>query len=105
MRPSQSAGGAWTFSGVTVVLAIMLSDVAAYTGHGTAHIQTPQSIFDLQRTYDHARARLEPVTHLLADAFVEIQADGRVLTRAQAVEKYTRFDDVSAGSLSERRTA
>ena len=48
--------------------------------------------------------RREPVTQLLANAFVEIQGDGRVLTRGQAVEKYTRFDDVST-FLSERRTA
>jgi hypothetical protein len=84
----------------------MPSEVAAQAGQGTAQIQpVPQPILDLQRTYDNARARREPVTQLLANAFVEIQADGRVLTRAQAVEKYTRFDDVSTGSLSERRTA
>ena len=87
-------------------LVVMPSDRAAYTGPGAAQIQqVPQPILDLQRTYDNARARREPVTHLLADAFVEIQADGRLLTRTQAIEKYTRFDDVSAGSSGERRTA
>ena len=40
------------------------------------------------------------LTHLLADAFVESQADGRVLTRAQAIEKYTRVDDVSTEEYS-----
>jgi hypothetical protein len=107
MRQSRSAGWAtWTILGVAAFLAVMPSDVAAQTGQGTAQIQpVPQPVLDLQRTYDNARARGEPVTDLLANAFVEIQADGRVLTRAQAVEKYTRFDDPSAGSLSERRTA
>src|SRR5712691_6319332 len=107
MRPSRSAGWAkWTIVGVAAFLAVMPSDLAAQTDQGTAQIQpVPQSILDLQRTYDNARARREPVTRLLADAFVEIQADGRVLTRAQAIEKYTTFDDVSTGSVSERRTA
>ncbi len=107
MRQSRSAGWArWTILGVAAFLGMMPGDLAAQTGQGAAQIQSvPQPIFDLQRTYDNARARREPVTHLLADAFVEIQADGRVLTRAQAIEKYTRFDDVSTGSLTERRTA
>ncbi len=107
MRPSRLAGWAtWTILVVAAFLAVMPSDVAARTGQGTAQTQpVPQSILDLQRAYDNARARREPVTHLLANAFVEIQADGLVLTRAQAVENYTRFDDVSTSSLSERRTA
>jgi len=91
---------------VAAFLAVMPSDLAAQTGQGAGQIQpVPKPVLDLQRTYDNARARREPVTHLLADAFVEIQADGRVLTRTQAIEKYTRFDDVSTGSLGERRTA
>jgi hypothetical protein len=95
----------WISSGAAF-LAVMPGDIAAQTREGTAKIQpVPQQILDRQRTYDNARARREPVTDLLANAFVEIQADGRVLTRAQAVEKYTRFDDLSAGALSERRTA
>jgi hypothetical protein len=91
---------------MAALLAVMPTDLAAQIGQGAAEIQpVPQPILDLQRIYDNARARREPVTHLLADAFVEIQADGRVLTRAQAIEKYTRFDDASTGSLGERRTA
>jgi hypothetical protein len=67
--------------------------------------QATRTVFDLQRAYDSARMRRQPVTQLLADGFVEIQADGRVLTRSQAIEKYTRFDDVSTASLTERWTA
>jgi len=103
---SQSRSARWTILGVAAFLAVMPSDLAAQTGQGAGQIQpVPKPVLDLQRTYDNARARREPVTHLLADAFVEIQADGRVLTRTQAIEKYTRFDDVSTGSLGERRTA
>jgi len=92
--------------GVTAVLAVTPTYLAAQTGQGAAQVQeAPQSVLDLQRAYDAARARREAVTHLLADAFVEIQADGQVLTRAQAIEKYTRVYDFSTGSLSERRTA
>jgi hypothetical protein len=92
--------------GGAAVLAVTPTHLAARNGQSAGQVQpAPQAVVDLQRAYDHARARREPVTHLLANAFVEIQGDGRVLTRAQAVEKYSRVDDVSAGALTERRTA
>jgi hypothetical protein len=92
--------------GVAAAPAVTPHGPAAQTGQGAAQVQpAPQAVLDLQRVYGDARARREPVTQLLADAFTEIQADGRALTRAQAVYSYTRFDDVSAGLLSERRTA
>jgi hypothetical protein len=107
MRLCRSAGWrTWTILGVAALATVLPSGLPAQTGQGTARISPiPPSVLDLQRTYDNARARREPVTHLLADDFVEIQADGRVLARAQAIEKNERFDDVSSGSLSERRRA
>ena len=107
MRLCRSAGSrTWAVLGAAALATVLPSGLPAQTGQGTARISPiPPSVLDLQRTYDNARARREAVTHLLADDFVEIQADGRVLARAQAIEKNERFDDVSSGSLSERRTA
>jgi hypothetical protein len=107
MRLSRAARWAsWSVAGVASLLALTLNDLPAQTGQAAAQgQQAPKAVLDLQRTHDQARERREQVTHLLADAFVEIQADGRMLTRTQAIEKYTRFDDVSSASLTERRTA
>lgn len=106
MRPSTAARCAsWTIFGLGAVLVLTPADPRAQTGQGAAQVGQPtRAVLDLQRAYDSARTRREPVTQLLADGFVEIQADGRVLTRSQAIEKYTRFDDVSTGFLTERQT-
>ena len=58
-----------------------------------------------QRAFNIARRRQQPVTHLLADSFVEIQWAGGVRTRAEAVDHYERTDDVSADTFSEQWTA
>lgn len=92
--------------GIGAALVLTPAHLGAQTGQGAAQVEkATRTVLDLQRAYDSARMGREPVTHLLADGFVEIQADGRMLTRSQAIEKYTRFDDVSTGSLTERRTA
>jgi hypothetical protein len=107
MRSHKAARWAsWTIFGIGVVLVLTAAYLRAQSGQGATQVeQATRTVLDLQRAYDNARMRREPVTQLLADGFVEIQADGRVLTRSQAIEKYTRFDDVSTGSLSERETA
>ena len=107
MRLCRSAGWRnWTILGVAALVTVLPSGLPAQTGQGTARISPiPPSVLDLQRTYDNARTRREPISHLLADDFIEIQADGRVLAGTQAIEKNERFDDPSSGSLSERRTA
>ena len=61
-------------------LAFTPGESSARTGQGaTQGQQAPQTVLDLQRMDDNARARREPVIHLLSDGFVEIQADGRML--------------------------
>src|SRR5262245_5121646 len=107
MKPSERMTCAWhTIFGMGAALALTPAGLVAQIGQGAAQAQqVARTVLELQRSYDDARARRQPVTQLLAQGFVEIQADGRVLTRSQAIEKYTRFDDVSSGSFSERRTA
>ena len=92
--------------GIGAIPVLTPVSLVAQTRQSAAQVeQATRTVLDRQRAYDSARMRREPVTQLLADGFVEIQADGRVLTRSQAIEKYTRFDDVSTGSFTERRTA
>src|SRR5262245_57260120 len=58
-----------------------------------------QMLLTRQRSYEIARYRREPVTPLLASGFIEIQADGRVLTRTEAIAKYARYDDPTATAM------
>ena len=87
-----------------IVALVTLSEVSLDSRIVGDQQQAIRTVLDLQRTYDTARLRREPVSELLADAFVEIQADGRVLPRSAAIEKYTRVDDVSAQHLSDHWT-
>ena len=89
---------------VATLLPILLTRPAANARQGSPP-GFPGEVPDLQRSYNMARDRRQPVTHLLADAFVQIQADGTVLTRAEAVANHVRYYDGSAGSLVQTPTA
>ena len=91
---------------VVVCLALTLTGLAAQGPQPPQQGQpVPQQILDLQRSYEVARVRRQPVTHLLADAFIEIRPDGRLLNRTQAVDQYATYDDPSAVNMDTLWTA
>jgi hypothetical protein len=92
---------------LSLYIALVMAPTAVHASglNSQPAVEAERAVLARQRTYDTARSRREPVDQLVADDFVEIAPDGRVLTRTMAIENYGRFDDVSAGSITERHTA
>jgi len=88
-----------------IALVVALTGAHASGLNSQPAVDAERAVVARQQTYDTARSRREPVDQLVAEDFVEIAPDGRVLTRAQAIENYGRFDDISAASITERHTA
>jgi hypothetical protein len=98
------------FVGVTVIVALLSSGstatrVVAQVRSGLSATPVPAAVLANHQSFNASRARRQPVTDLLADSYVEIQWNGGLLTRADAIDHYERTDDVSANASMERWTA